>query len=105
MSSFSSLRSERKSKESKSFVSGMNAAAMSTDGQSSQETSEISTELIKRVDELESEPLYAALPSNLEIRTSSIDGRGIWAKEAISAGLWPTQYLFRVQHADDLTPF
>lgn len=87
MSSFPNLRSERKSKESKSFVSGSTIAATSADGQSSKETSEMSTELVKKVDEIQSEPLYAALPSFLDIRTSSTDGRGIWAREALSAGL------------------
>lgn len=92
MSSFSSLRSERKSKESKSFVSGSMSAAASADEQSSKETPEISTELIKKTAELQPVPLYATLPTNLEIRTSSADGRGIWARETLSAGPWPMLY-------------
>lgn len=104
MSSFSSLRSERKSKESKSFVSGnMCATASSGVVQSLEETSE-STELVKKTNEPQTESLYATLPWSLEIRTAPSDGRGIWGRETLSTGVC-SLFSTNTQNIDNLELF
>lgn len=87
MSSFVSLRSDRKNKESRSLVSGGTDGSASTDTDNVQEALDLSiTKIGNKTNEPQAEPLYAALPSNLEIRVTSTNSRGIWTKTAVSAG-------------------
>ncbi|KAG2064453.1 SET domain-containing protein [Suillus decipiens] len=81
--SFASLKSQRQSKASRSYVTSTN---------NSQEShSTTIPKLIHSKDPNTSTPnkegiVYHSIPENVEVRVSAVSGRGLWAKTLIKAG-------------------
>jgi len=89
MSSFSSLQTQRKSKQSKSFTTSgaptaveKAAGALTISGDVAENADgSVIDQLVSGSDQL-----YQCLPASLDVRTTSEDGRGIWAKKGFAAG-------------------
>lgn len=91
MSSFTNLRSERKNKEAKSFVSGSSSAI--TPNPVSGVPHDTTNQVVKsnKSEETSSESLYAKLSSTLDVRESPMTGRGIWTNVHVKAGKQPAR--------------
>ncbi|KAI0319151.1 SET domain-containing protein [Amylostereum chailletii] len=79
MSSFASIRSERQSKQPKSFISSAPTAS---------EDSDVGKALVPSAPKDVSAPerLYQSLPASVDVRVTSQAGRGVYAKQPLKPG-------------------